>query len=265
MPFEDDVGLEGPDDPAGLAVIAAALARPLLVGLDVDGVLAPIVAHADDAELLPGVLESLGRLAALDGVAVAVVSGRALDDLGRFGFPDDVDVIGTHGLERRDAPPVTLGVTEQRRYERLAELATLAAHRAGDGAWVEVKPAGVVLHVREAHPEMSAASVAELHRDVEDVTGAHVKAGKSVVELLARTTSKAIAVAQLRDELAAAAVVFVGDDRTDEEVFAALRDTGIGIGIRVGPGPTLADHRVADPAAVLQFLNALVTALPPSV
>ncbi|MDQ3469701.1 MAG: hypothetical protein M3487_08050, partial [Actinomycetota bacterium] len=68
MPFEDDVGLEGPDDPAGLAVIAAALARPLLVGLDVDGVLAPIVAHPADAELLPGVLESVGRLAALDGV-----------------------------------------------------------------------------------------------------------------------------------------------------------------------------------------------------
>ena len=256
------VGHDVPDDPAALARIAAALARPLLVGLDVDGVLAPIVAHADDAELLPGVLEAIGRLAAREGVSVAVVSGRALDDLGRFGFPDDVDIFGTHGLERRDAPPVTLGDTEQRRYDRLAALAARAARRAGDGAWVEVKPAGVVLHVREAPPESSAASVAELHRHAADVTGAHVKAGKSVVELLARTTSKAIAVADLRAELGAAAVVFVGDDRTDEEVFASLGGTGCGI--RVGPGETVAHHRLADPAAVLRFLDALIDLLAPS-
>lgn len=255
------VGEEAPDDPAALATFAVALERPLLVGLDVDGVLAPIVAHADDAELLPGVLGALGRLAAVPAVAVAVVSGRALYDLGRFGFPDDIDVIGTHGLERRDAPPVTLGATEQRRYDRLAELAEHAARRAGDGAWVEVKPAGVVLHVREAPPETSAASVAELHRHAGDVTGAHVKAGKSVVELLTRATSKATAVAELRHELGAASVVFVGDDRTDEEVFAALGDTGCGI--RVGRGETLARHRLADPTAVLRFLDELIARLAP--
>lgn len=253
---------ETPDDPAALATIAAALHRPLLVGLDVDGVLAPIVAHADDAELLPGVLEAIGQLAALDGVAVAVVSGRALHDLGRFGFPEDVDIFGTHGLERRDAPPVTLGDTERRRYDRLAELAEHAAHRAGDGAWVEIKPAGVVLHVREAPPESSAASVAELHRHAEDITGAHVKAGKSVVELLARTTSKATAVSALRHELGAVSVVFVGDDRTDEEVFATLG--GAGCGVRVGPGDTVATHRLADPTAVLAFLETLHARLAPT-
>jgi len=256
-------GLGGgaPDDPVALAGIAARMVRPLLVGLDVDGVLAPIVAHADDAELLPGVLSAIGRLAAQDGVSVAIVSGRALGDLGRFGFPDDVDVFGTHGLERRDAPPVRLGDIEQRRYDRLAELAEVAARRAGDGAWVEIKPAGVVLHVREAPPETSATSVAELHRHAEDVTGAHVKAGKSVVELLARTTSKATAVTELGAELGATAIVFVGDDRTDEEVFVALGDSDCSI--RVGPGDTAARHRLADPAAVLAFLDELSDCLAP--
>jgi trehalose 6-phosphate phosphatase len=245
------------DDHAAVAAVAAALPRPVVVGLDVDGVLAPIVAHADDARLLPGVLEAVGELAAL--TPVAVVSGRSMDDLSRFGFPGHVEMFGTHGLERRDDRPVELGHQEQRRYERLARIAADAADQAGDGAWVEVKPAGVVLHVREAPPDRSAASVAELHRRAADVTGAHVLPGHGVVELLARTTSKATAMAALREEVDGRSVVFVGDDRTDEEVFAALGDEGCSI--RVGPGPTAARFRLAGPPDVLLFLEGLIAAL----
>jgi trehalose 6-phosphate phosphatase len=243
------------DDHAAVAAAAAALPRPLIVGLDVDGVLAPIVNHASDAQLLPGVLDAVRELAWL--TPVAVVSGRTVEDLARFGFPDHVQVFGTHGLERRDEP-VALEEQERRRYERLARLAADAADRAGDGAWVEVKPAGVVLHVREAPPETSAASVAELHRQAADVTGAHVLPGHGVVELLARATSKANAIAALRRELGGGGVVFVGDDRTDEEVFEMLaRDNG-GCSIRVGDGPTAAAYRLAGPPEVLQFLRQLL-------
>ena len=80
-----------------------------------------------------------------------------------------------------------------------------------------------MLHVREAPPEDGARSAATLRERAEDVTGAHVLPGHGVVELLTRATSKALAIAELRDELGAGAVVFVGDDRTDEEVFAAAR------------------------------------------
>jgi trehalose 6-phosphate phosphatase len=244
------------DEPADVALAAAALERPLVVGLDVDGVLAPIVAHADDAELLPGVLDAVAELAAR--TPTAVVSGRSMEDLGRFGFPAHVEVIGTHGLERRDAP-VELGQQERRRYERLAALAADAADRAGDGAWVEVKPAGVVLHVREAQPDASAASVAELHRRAADVTGAHVLPGHGVVELLARVTSKATAMEELRREVQGGGVVFVGDDRTDEEVFEAI---GLGgCSIKVGAGPTAARHRLPGPPQVLQFVDELTRLL----
>lgn len=245
------------DDHADVTAVAARLPRPVVVGLDVDGVLAPIVAHADDARLLPGVLDAVGELAAL--TPVAVVSGRSMEDLSRFGFPDHVEIFGTHGLERRDDRPVELGQQEQRRYERLARIAADAADQAGDGAWVEVKPAGVVLHVREALPDRSAASVAELHRRAADVTGAHVLPGHGVVELLARATSKATAMAALREEVSGGGVVFVGDDQTDEEVFEALGDEGCSI--RVGPGPTAARFRLAGPPEVLLFLEGLIAAL----
>ena len=245
------------DDPVELARHCAELERPLLVGLDVDGVLAPIVAHANDAELLPGMGDAVAELAAV--AAVAVVSGRTVEDLGRFGFPADVEIFGLHGMERRDERAVELGDHEQQRLARLVELASRAADRAGDGAWVEVKPASVVLHVREAHPEHGARSAEELREMAEEVTGAHVLPGHGVVELLTRATSKALAIEELRDEVSARSVVFVGDDRTDEEVFEALGDDGCSI--RVGPGPTAARHRLAGPPEVLAFLQELTQLL----
>jgi len=245
------------DDPDHVAAVAAALPRPLLVGLDVDGVLAPIVAHADDAVLLPGMLEAVSVLATR--ATVAVVSGRTVADLERFGFPDHVEVFGLHGMERSGERTIELADEERRRLERLHALARDAADRAGDGAWVEVKPASVVLHVREAHPDDAARSSADLRAVAADVTGAHVLPGKGVVELLTRATSKALAVEELRAEVGAAGVVFAGDDRTDEEVFEAL--DGTGCSIRVGPGETLATHRLAGPPEVLAFLTALTRRL----
>ena len=243
---------EHAEDPDEVAAAAARLPRPLLVGLDVDGVLAPIVAHADDAVLLPGMLDAVNALASR--VTVAVVSGRSLADLERFGFPVHVEVFGMHGMER-NGRTIELAEHERERLARLHALAAEAAHLAGEGAWVEVKPASVVLHVREAKPEHGARSAAELRERAADITGAHVMPGKGVVELLTRATSKAIAIDELRAEIGARGVVFAGDDRTDEEVFASL--DGDGCTIRVGPGPTAARHRLAGPPEVLRFLNAL--------
>jgi trehalose 6-phosphate phosphatase len=241
------------EDPDELAKLAAGLDRPLLVGLDVDGVLAPIVAHADEAELLPGMLGAVNALAAK--VAVAVVSGRTVEDLQRFGFPAHVEVFGLHGMERDGARGVELEEQERKRLERLVALASDAAAQAGAGAWVEVKPASVVLHVREAPPDGAARSSEALREQAADITGVHVMPGHGVVELLARATSKARAIAELRDEIGAGAVVFAGDDRTDEEVFAALGAHDCSI--RVGPGETAARHRLAGPPDVLRFLTAL--------
>jgi trehalose 6-phosphate phosphatase len=113
--------------------------------------------------------------------------------------------------------------------------------------------------VREAHPEIGARSAELLAERAADVTGAHVKPGHGVVELLARSTSKATAMGELQREYGARHIAFVGDDRTDEEVFAAI--AGDGCSIRVGRGPTAAAHRLAGPPEVLAFLQALTRAL----
>lgn len=248
-------------DPHDLATHVARCPLPLLVGLDVDGVLAPIVEHADQAVLLPGMIEALMALHEhAPSLTVAVVSGRAVHDLdARYEFPPEVMVVGSHGLETRHGQPLELDDHERHTLEQLTVLAEAAARDAGSGAWVEHKPASSVLHVREADPAVTEAVVAQLTSLASMVPDAHVKHGHEVVELMARQTSKATAVTQLRQLTGAASVVFVGDDRTDEEVFATLGEHDLGV--RVGPGDTLAPVRLRDPEAVLAWLRALPDAL----
>ena len=245
------------DDPAAVADDVAGRPGPLLAAFDVDGVLAPIVSHAADAALLPGVLDALIALAAL--TPVGVVSGRAVENLERFGFPESFLVAGSHGAERRGVPLVPLSALERQRLDRLHALAERAAADAGPGAWVETKPTSVVLHVREADAERGAAAIDQLARLAALVSGAHVRRGHSVLELATRTATKAAAIAAMRLDLPPGPVLYVGDDITDEDVFSSL--TPVDIGVRVGPGPTAATKRLRDPRAVLTLVRRLVERL----
>lgn len=247
------------DDPVAVADEALALSRPLLVAFDVDGVLAPIVDHAADAALLPGMLDALIDLSAR--LRVGVVSGRAIENLERFGFPDMFMVAGSHGAERRGTPFTPLSPAESRRLDRLRTLAERAALEAGSGAWVESKPTSVVLHVREADPDLGAKALDALSHLAGLVGGGQVKRGHCVAELAARPASKAAAIGAMRLDVPPASVVFLGDDVTDEDVFAALT-TG-DLGVKVGNGPTAAARRIESPNDVLTFVRRLVGQLTP--
>jgi trehalose 6-phosphate phosphatase len=246
------------DDPAALADLVAALPRPLLLGLDVDGVLAPLVDHADDAALLPGIGEAVSAAAALDAVRLAVVSGRSVEGLSQFGFGPDVHVIGSHGMETRDQAMTPLDAEEAGRLAELDALALDAAGEAGDGAWVERKPASVVLHVRRAAPDRGRRALSALEERARQVDGATSKAGSNVLEMFARSADKGTALNELATELGVRTTVFIGDDVTDEEAFARLGPDDIAI--KVGDADTIAPHRLADPDAVLAWLRALATA-----
>lgn len=246
------------DDPVALAATVAMRPRPLLLGLDVDGVLAPIVGHPDEALLLDGVTDVVARLVSLDDVHVVVVSGRSMADLGRFAFPGGVELIGSHGLEI-DMP---LGVSdhdERARLDTASELAAAAAAGAGAGAFVEHKPFSVVLHVRQADPARGALAIEQLATAVAGQPGLVVKPGSGVLEVLARDGNKGKALTTVIERDGAVTAVYVGDDVTDEDVFVTLRPGDVGI--KVGPGTTAATARLADPAAVRVFLDALFDAL----
>jgi trehalose 6-phosphate phosphatase len=247
------------DDPNELAGHIAAQPKPLVIGLDVDGVLAPIVAHADDARLSDGIGELLDQLETIGGVTVAVVSGRSLTGLEQFCFPAALTVIGGHGGEVRGEPGPALDGAEQRRYDLLGDLAERAASEAGRGAWVENKPMSVVLHIREAEPDSGRRALESLAAEAADVPGVKATPGNEVLELFARPASKARAMEILRDHHRPATIVYVGDDKTDEDAFAALRPADVAI--KVGAGPTAASRCLRDPGAVVAWLRAIVIAL----
>ncbi len=240
------------DVPDGLAAALAgpAARRPLLVASDYDGVLAPLTDEPSAAFALPGVAEALTRVAAADGVTVALVSGRGVEDLRAVsGFTGPYRFVGSHGAEY--GGPLT-GELAGRRDALADRLAPLVA--AVPGAWLEVKPASVAVHVRQvADPVAAAALLADAQAAVDP--SLTLKPGKAVLEVAVTDADKGSAVRRLRDELGAAAVVYLGDDVTDEDVFRTLGPADVGI--KVGDGETAAGHRVTDPGVVLAVLRLL--------
>lgn len=249
--------------PGDVAAVLAALPAPRLLVFDCDGVLAPIVSHADDALLLPGAGDALTALAAVGETTVAILSGRSLAGLEQFSFDESIEVVGSYGAERRGRDASDLGPERLELLERLTDLATGAAEVAGEGAWVEHKPASVVLHVREADPDAGALATRRVRDDAERLHGVFVHDGKSVVELAVHRSDKGTAIAGLLAEIQPASVVYLGDDEPDEAAFAEIAAHPIpAVGVRVGPSiPTAATHRLADPDAVVALVRALVRAL----
>jgi trehalose 6-phosphate phosphatase len=247
----------------GTPELAEALARlaatpRLLVALDFDGTLAPLVDRPDDARALPEARDAVARLTQAPNTRVAFISGRALDSLLRVAEPPDAVLLsGSHGVEARlDAPPrVTLDDDERARVAQLRSILDAVA-APFEGIWVEVKPAGFALHSRLADP----GDTAEAHRiarlkTAEALPGLTVRAGSNVLEFSVRSTTKGDAIEMLRRFADATAVFFAGDDVTDEDGFAALRPGDFGL--KCGPGATAAEFRVADEEAVARILGAL--------
>jgi trehalose 6-phosphate phosphatase len=238
--------------PAGLAaaLTEAAGRRPLLVASDYDGVLAPLVGDPSAAVPTPGVGDALARVAGAAGVTVALVSGRGVADLQRVsGLEGPYRWVGSHGAEYGGPLADALAGRRDALADRLAPLVA-----AVPGARLEVKPASVAVHVRQvADPAAAAALLASA--DAAADPSLTKKPGKAVLELAVTDADKGSAVARLREELGAAAVVYLGDDLTDEDVFRRL---GPGdVGVKVGEGETAAGHRVADPDGALAALRLL--------
>jgi trehalose 6-phosphate phosphatase len=123
---------------------------------------------------------------------------------------------------------------------------------------VETKPFSVAFHYRNADPAVAAPVVRHLLEAVATRDDVWCKPGHQVVELLVLPASKSWALDVLRSRHTGAAVFYVGDDVTDEDVFADLRPGDLGC--KVGPGPTVAPYRVDSPEAVAVLLETLAAA-----
>ncbi len=239
----------------------------LLIATDFDGVLAPIVADRDAVQPDQEALAALRELSELPGVAVALISGRALSDLdSHTSMPSSVVLVGSHGAEVGALPPwmqaevldkSSLSMTPEKDAQ-LAEITSTLRRiaRAHPGTEVETKPTAAVLHTRNAKGRgghNATESALEYATTLPDVT---VTPGKEVVEFAVVHTSKGAAIDALSRASAADAWLYLGDDVTDESVFAQLG--GDDVGVKVGAGDTAAGLRVQDPAAARDLLRRLL-------
>ena len=238
---------------ARLDVLAAA--DVLLVACDFDGTLAEIVLDPASARAQPQAIDALQSLADLARTHVAVVSGRSRRELiGLTAQHDAFVLVGSHGAELDEAFGSTIAPAAT---ELLDEIyCGLTALAATPGVRLERKSASIAVHYREVRPDQQPAVVEAVLGGPATITGVRTMHGKKVVELSVVEAHKGSAVAHLRKRFSATAVLFIGDDVTDEDAFAVL--TGSDLGIKVGPGATSADQRVRDPVEVTAVLVALL-------
>ncbi len=208
----------------------------LLVTADFDGTLAPIVDDPDDAEPMPRAVRALSTLARQPHTHVAVVSGRALADLeARLQpVPERVLLVGSHGSEFE--PELVGRLTAEQLSDLSAVRAVVDEAAAGlAGVAAEHKDASSALHYRRAARQDAARAVWRLRVGKQGLgESVHLRRGKKVVELAVLHAHKGQAVDRLRAELGATAVLFVGDDRTDEDAFGLA--AGRRRGSQGGPG-----------------------------
>ncbi len=262
MPLQDDT--PSPERPSRTADPAARdLARRLdqsAILLDIDGTLLDLAPTPREVWVPPGLSKTLGRLLMRTSGALALVSGRSLNDIDLIFAPEQFPAVGGHGAEMRisadseavatHAPPM-----DKELKRRLAAIAKLSP-----GILLEDKGYSLALHYRLApHAEKAIYEAVSLIRADLPNAPIEVLPGKCVCEIKHSGFNKATGVLELmtHEPFKGRRPIFIGDDVTDEAVFGIMPDLG-GLAFSVGRrAKGVADH-FDEPRDVREWLAHLL-------
>ncbi|HEY6880732.1 MAG TPA: trehalose-phosphatase, partial [Polyangiales bacterium] len=227
---------------------------------DYDGTLVPLAPLPDLAAPDPALLELLEKLVHLPNTDVHIVSGRSRASLEGWLGDLPVSLHIEHGFWSRDASGAWSQVSEvpQDLLKLTLDIMQRHAFRA-PGTMVETKSASVAFHYRGADPHTSAARLRALRAELAHSLGpnAELLEGHKVLEVRLRGVHKGTVVGRVLARTPQDSLLFAaGDDRTDEDLFAALPKDAISI--RVGPGVTQARFRVGSPWELRRLLGTLI-------
>jgi trehalose 6-phosphate phosphatase len=240
--------------PGHLRVLRRFAGGRTLLALDFDGTLAPIVRDPEAAALRPSTRRLLRRAA--HAYPCIVVTGRARADAARrlrgLGL---ADVIGNHGMER--------GPASRRRPPRLEQWRAALADALADapGVWVEDKGLSLAVHWRRARSKRYAREL--VLAAVSGLEGVRLVGGKDVVNVMpAGAPNKGTAVERARRRLRCEAAIYVGDDKTDEDVFSLARPGRL-LSVRVGrERASAAAYYLRDQSEIDRLLERLLALRP---
>ncbi len=244
--------------------IAALLnGTPLLIMLDIDGTLSDIVPTPDDAAVPEIARVAVQRLSNTAGVHVALVTGRAVREAQRMVPVRGVHIHGNHGIEVAHAnggTEIDAGWNAEAAAIRAAASEITDALSAFPGALLEHKNYSLSVHYRRVAPNRVDALLAQV-RTIAASHGVAVEGGKSVLNLLPKiAVNKGTAAMRLVQEVFGertdGAILFAGDDVTDEHAFRALALVPRAVTVKVGTGAeaTAARYRLNSPADVHRLL-----------
>jgi trehalose 6-phosphate phosphatase len=237
--------------PANRHVLAKFASSNVLLAFDFDGTLAPIVAAPERARMRTTTARLMSELSNL--YPCVVISGRARADvLERLGGVPVLGVIGNHGIEPGESSK-PLRDEVHRWYPLLQERLSRLA-----GVKIENKDFSVSIHYRQSRDKKSArAAIMDAVAALGDV---RVIGGAQVVNILpAQAPHKGIALMSELERLGCETAIYVGDDDTDEDVFALDQPARL-LTIRVGPKPTsAASYAIGSQSDVDELLRVLVS------
>ncbi|MEZ4293952.1 MAG: bifunctional alpha,alpha-trehalose-phosphate synthase (UDP-forming)/trehalose-phosphatase [Polyangiaceae bacterium] len=256
--------------PADLSarIAAARVAPTRMILLDYDGTLMPLAPLPELAAPDTALLRLLGDLARLPSTEVHILTGRTRASIEQWVGQLPIMLHAEHGFWSRWSSHWVsnheLSVAWKEKVEPL--FADFCART--PGAFVEEKTAALALHYRSSDPTLVAERLRELRGKLTTaLSGGPVEMldGSKVLEVRLRGANKGVIARKLTADLHPdAAILAAGDDRTDEDTFAALPEQAITI--RVGPGRSRAAYTVASPAELRGMLRILLedpTALRP--
>src|SRR5689334_518837 len=238
MPLEEEIVRED-DAPPETVPVPSSLVPHLsetAILLDIDGTLLDLMPTPREVWVPPGLAKTLNRLLEKTSGALALVSGRSLNDIDLIFAPDQFPAVGGHGAEMRlstdgeavatQAPPM-----DKELKRRLAAIAKLSP-----GILLEDKGYSLALHYRLApHAEKAIYEAVSLIRADLPNAPIEVMPGKCVCEIKHSGFNKASGVTELmvHDPFKGRKPLFIGDDVTDETVFAIMPDFD-GVAFSVG-------------------------------
>ena len=234
--------------------------RDCAVLLDIDGTLLDLAPTPREVWVPPGLAKTLSRLLVRTGGALALVSGRSLNDIDLIFAPDQFPAVGGHGAEMRidseseavaaHAPPM-----DKELKRRLAAIAKLSP-----GILLEDKGYSLALHYRLApHAEKAIYEAVSLIRADLPNAPIEVLPGKCVCEIKHSGFTKATGVLELmtHEPFKGRRPFFIGDDVTDESVFAIMPDLH-GLAFSVGRRAKGVAGHFDSPSDVREFLAHLL-------
>ncbi|WP_024520917.1 trehalose-phosphatase [Bradyrhizobium sp. Tv2a-2] len=228
--------------------------------LDIDGTLLDLMPTPREVWVPPGLAKTLNGLVAATSGALALVSGRSLNDIDLIFAPERFPAVGGHGAEMRLNPESEAGPPFAPSLDKELKRRLAAIARISPGILLEDKGYSLALHYRLAPHAKDAieASIALIRADM-PAAAVEVLPGKCVFEIKAAGFTKAIGVRALMQHapFAGRRPLFIGDDVTDETVFAIMPEMQ-GLAFSVGHRAKGVNGHFDAPRDVREFLAHLL-------